>query len=219
MQDLASVSDTLKTLPGLKRSPIAITLLPELPPSTKTGKPARFCEMWARAAAGETVYATAKEMACAGGAFYLGLAEASEGQMNGTFLSNVLHLYATPMAAVRTRLKSPRIPFGTGKAVLCTPLDKAGESVDMVMLICTPAAAMKLTDAALYSAGGFVSGMTGPAACSVAFAGPYLSGTMTYCVADSGSRESMDLEDDEMILSIPGDMIASVAENLRLMSG
>ena len=219
MQDYAAASNVLITKLSLKRSPIAITLLPERPPMEKLTEPVRLCEMWARAMEGETVYATEKEETCGGGAYYMGLAEMAPVQRNGTLLSKLYPLYATPMAAVRTNERSPRIPFGTALATVCCPLEKAEGDVDVVMIVCNSLAAMKLVDAAVFETGGYVSGMTGPATCSVAVAHPYLSGQVNYCMADVGAREYMKLTADELIVSIPGDRLAGVVRNLERTTG
>jgi uncharacterized protein (DUF169 family) len=219
MTDYAALSDTLMRRLGLSRLPIVISLLPELPPDVTVTAPLRFCEMWAKALEGESVFATAKEEACGGGAFYMGIAEAAPELKNGTLLSRVYPVHRTPMAAVRTTmLASPRIPYGTGIAVACAPLEQADFDIDVVMIVCTPAKAMIFADAVSYETGGFLSGMTGPATCSVAVAGPYLSGKPTFCVADSGAREYMKLGDDEMIVSLPGDLLISLVRNLEEMA-
>jgi uncharacterized protein (DUF169 family) len=219
MNDYAALSDTLTRRLGLARRPIAISLLPELPPGAPLTPPLRFCEMWAKALEGETIYATAKEESCGGGAFYMGLAEAAPGLKNGTLLSRVYPVHRTPMAAVRTTmLASPRIPYGTGTAVVCAPLENADCDVDVIMIVCTPAKAMVFADAVAYEAGGFLGGATGPATCSMAVAGPYLSGKPTFCVADSGARDYMKLGDDELIVSLPGDALIPVVRNLEEMA-
>jgi uncharacterized protein (DUF169 family) len=219
MTDYAALSDTLMRRLGISRPPIAISLLPELPPDVAVTAPLRFCEMWAKALEGETVFATAKEEACGGGAFYLGLAEASPELKNGVLLSRLYPVHRTPMAAVRTTMiASPRIPAGTGAAVVCAPLKKADFDVDVVLIVCNPAKAMIFADAVSYETGGYLSGMTGPATCSVAVAGPYLSGKPTFCVADTGAREYMRLGDDELIVSLPGDILIAVVRNLEEMA-
>lgn len=219
MQDYAALSETLKTALGLKRSPIAITLLPQRPPEEKLVERFRFCEMWTRAMNGETVYATDKEEECGGGAYYLGLIEASPEMRNGTLLSKLYPLYKTPMAAVRTTQRSPRIPYKTGEAVVCSPLEKAEGDVDVVLIVCDPEQAMKLADAALFEAGGYVGGMTGPATCSVAVAYPYLAGQVNYCLADVGAREYMKLAPGELIVSVPGEKLGELVKNLKQTTG
>jgi uncharacterized protein (DUF169 family) len=218
MIDYAALSGTLTRRLGLSRQPIAISLLPELPTGVALTEPLRLCEMWAKAIEGETVYATGKEESCGGGAFYMGLADAAPDLKNGVLLSRVYPLYRTPMAAVRTMLSSPAIPPGTGTAVVCAPLEKADFDVDVVMIVCTPAKAMVFADAVSYETGGFLGGMTGPATCSVAVAGPYLSGKPMFCVADTGARDYMKLGDDEMIVSLPGDMLVPIVRNLEEMA-
>jgi uncharacterized protein (DUF169 family) len=218
MNDYAALSGVLLRRLGLARPPIAISLLPELPASVTLTEPASFCELWVRAMIGDTVYATAKEESCGGGAYYMGLADATPAMRNGTLLSRTLHIHRTPMSAVRTTLASPRIPSGTAAAVVCAPLDKADFEAAVVLIVCTPAKAMVFAAAISYETGGFLSGMTGPATCSVAVAGPYLSGKPTFCVADSGAREYMKLGDDEMIVSLPGDMLIGLVRNLEEMA-
>jgi uncharacterized protein (DUF169 family) len=218
MNDYAALSGVLLRRLGLTRPPIAISLLPVLPASATLAEPASFCELWVRAMNGDVVYATAKEESCGGGAYFLGLTEASPEIKNGTLLSSTLHIHRTAMAAVRTTLASPRIPSGTGTAVVCAPLENADVDADVVLIVCTPAKAMIFADAMSYDSGGFLSGMTGPATCSVAVAGPYLSGRPTFCVADSGARENMKLGDDEMIVSLPGDLLVTLVRNLEEMA-
>jgi uncharacterized protein (DUF169 family) len=219
MHDYAGISKTLTALLGLKRRPIAITLLPERPPEEKLTERIRFCEMWSKAMEGETVYATEKEEACGGGAYFMGLADMAPEQRNGTLLSRLYPLYATPMAAVRTNQQSPKIPQGTGLAVMCCPLEKAEVDADVVLMVCDSLTAMKLVDAALFETGGYVSGMTGPATCSVAVAYPYLSGQINYCLADVGAREYMKLARGELIVSIPGDKLVDLVINLERTTG
>ncbi|HMK45669.1 MAG TPA: DUF169 domain-containing protein [Methanocella sp.] len=219
MQEYAAASEILKTALGLKRSPIAITLLSERPPEEKLVERIRFCEMWSRAMGGETIYATEKEEGCGGGAYYMGLAEAAPEVRSGALLSRIYPLYRTTMAAVRTNRRSPRIPCGTGVAVMCAPLEAAEGDVHVALIVCEPAGAMKLVDAACHESGGYVSGMTGPATCSVAVAYPYLSGQINYCVADVGARDYMKLAPEEMIVSIPGDRVLEAARNLKRTTG
>ncbi len=218
MNDYAALTGVLMRRLGLTRAPVAISLLHKLPASAALTEPVSFCTMWTKAMDGETVYATAKEESCGGGAFFMGLAEGSPELKNGVLLSRTLHLHRTPMAAIRTMHASPTIPFGTGVAVVCAPLEKADFDVDVILIVCTPAAAMKFADAMSYDTGGYLGGMTGPATCSVAVAGPYLSGKPTFCVADSGAREYMKLDDGEMIVSFPGEQLVSVVRNLEEMA-
>lgn len=218
MNDYAALSGALQRRLGLRRPPVAISLLPEVPTSAQLTGSARFCEMWARAMDGEILYATAREQSCGGGAYYMGLAEATPEQRTGVLLSRILHLNKTPMSAVRTTLVSPKVPYGTGTAVVCAPLEKADFDVDVVMFVCDPARAMQIAGALLYESGGYLEGLTGPATCSVAVAHPYLSGKATYCVADTGAREYMGLADDEMIVSVPGDRLVVLVKNLEEMA-
>ncbi|OPY28810.1 MAG: hypothetical protein A4E28_01271 [Methanocella sp. PtaU1.Bin125] len=218
MNDYAALTGALMRRLGLTHAPVAISLLPELPASARMTEPLSFCAMWTAAMGGEVVYATAKEEACGGGAYFMGLTEITPEMRNGVLLSHTLHLHRTPMAAVRTMQASPAIPYGTGAAVVCAPLEKAGFDVDVVLIVCTPAAAMKFADAVSFDTGGYLAGKTGPATCSVAVAGPYLSGQPTFCVADSGAREYMKLEDGEMIISFPGDRLVAIVRNLEEMA-
>lgn len=216
MVDNAACSSALVKHLKLKRKPIAVTLLPELPsdiPLLKEG--IRFCEMWVKAMEGDVVLATAKEETCGGGAYYLGLTDISREQANGTLLSKIIPLYKTPMAAVRTGLVSPAIAKGTGVAVLIAPLEKASHDVNVCMVVCDPAQTMKLIEAVCYETGGAVEGAGGPATCSIAVAKPYLDGKVTFNVADVGAREYMKLKDDEMIVSIPGDLLSSIVSSLE----
>ncbi|MCD1295591.1 hypothetical protein CUJ83_11335 [Methanocella sp. CWC-04] len=214
------MSEVLRSRFALKKPPVAISLLPDLEVRIPVLKePMRFCEMWVKAMEGEIVCATEKENTCGGGTFYMGLAKPSPDQRNGTFLSRTINLYRTPRAAVRTDEDTAKIPRGVAVATICAPLDKAGWDVDVVLIVCDPAQAMKIMEAVTYDTGGYVSGRTGPATCSVAVAQPYLSGDVTYCVADVGARDFMKLEDNEMIVSIPGEKLPGIVNNILEREG
>jgi uncharacterized protein (DUF169 family) len=213
--DYPWMSDILRSRLGLIRPPIGISIISELQvpmPVLKSGM--RFCEMWIKAMEGEVVCATVKEHTCDGGAYYLGMAPPSVEQKSGVLLSKRIKLYRSPMAAVRTNECSPKIPAGTGVATICAPLEKVGWDVDVILIICSPIAAMKLLENVTYHTGGAVTGMTGPAACSVAVAYPFISGKVNYSLGDFAARDFMRMSENEVLVSIPSDILPDIINNI-----
>ena len=90
MNDYAALTGVLVRRLGLTRAPVAISLLPELPATVALTEPVSFCTMWTNAMGGEVVYATAKEESCGGGAYFMGLTEATPEMTNGVLLSRDL---------------------------------------------------------------------------------------------------------------------------------
>ena len=53
--------------------------------------------------------------------------------------------------------------------------------------------------------------------CSTMAAKPYLTGEITYGFADVGSRNYMNIEDDEVLISIPNWQLKRIVTNLEEM--
>ncbi len=115
MSSYEEQSSKLKTILGLKGSPVAVKLaasmndIPAGVPELK--EKVRHCEMVQKARAGDVFYATKEQHACAGGAGALGIVETPEKIKTGEFYFG-LGRFKTLEAAKKTMDAVPR----TGKA-------------------------------------------------------------------------------------------------------
>jgi len=216
------ISGKLKDLLGLEKSPVAIKLVlreDDLPEGVeKIGKPARHCEMVQMAAAGEVFYATAEAQACKGGANALGIDEAPEKVRTGEFYYN-LGRFASFASAKRTFDGIPSIDLKFYAAVYA-PLEKATFDPDVIVIICNPAQAMKISQALVYTLGGRVeadfSGIQ--SLCADAVAGPYMRKRPNITMGCSGSRQYAGVRDDELIVGLNGENLGCFVNALEAIS-
>ena len=216
------ISGKLKDLLGLEKSPVAIKLVlreDDLPEGVdKIEKPARHCEMVQMAAGGEAFYATAEAQACKGGADALGIDEAPQKVRTGEFYYN-LGRFASFASAKRTFDEIPSIDLKFYAAVYA-PLEKATFDPDVIVIICNPAQAMKISQALVYTLGGRVeadfSGIQ--SLCADAVAGPYMRKRPNITMGCSGSRQYAGVRDDELIVGLNGENIGCVLNALEAIS-
>ncbi|MGJ7027945.1 putative protein MJ0308 [Methanothermobacter wolfeii] len=216
------ISEKFRTLLGLEKSPVAVKLVlreEDLPEGIeKIDKPARHCEMVQMAAAGESFYAPADSQACKGGADALGIDEAPAKVKTGEFYYQ-LGRFASFASAKRTFDEIPSIDLKFYAAVYA-PLEKATFDPDVIVIICNPAQAMKISQALLYTLGGRVeadfSGIQ--SICADAVAGPYLRKRPNITMGCSGSRQYAGVRDDELIVGLNGENIGCVVNALEAIS-
>lgn len=216
------ISGKLKTLLGLEKSPVAIKLVlreDDLPEGVeKIEKPARHCEMVQMAAAGKSFYATGEAQACKGGADALGIDEAPEKVKTGEFYYN-LGRFASFASAKRTFDEIPSVDLRFYAAVYA-PLEDATFDPDVIVIICNPAQAMKISQALVYTLGGRVeadfSGIQ--SLCADAVAGPYMRKRANITMGCSGSRQYAGVRDDELIVGLNGENIGCVVNALEAIS-
>jgi uncharacterized protein (DUF169 family) len=214
MSDLSTISDYLKNTLGLKYTPVAVGLFDDAPLGVKTERPRLFCELLRKALKeGDTVYTTKDNRMC--GAVELGfLVFKDVDQAVGIITKIHPGMYKTVDAQRKAISSTVNIPPGK-KVVAVAPLNRAPFNPDLIMIVCNPKQATILTRAASYSDGVPVQGVAGQETCSVAIARPYVTGEVTFTVADVGGRVGMQLGDDEVIVTIPRRRLEDIVGNIE----
>jgi len=159
------------------------------------------------------------EEQCMGGAKYCGLADASEfapGRRSGEFL--VAHgIYKNVPAIQRAWQAYQAIEPGIFKALEFSRLTTSPFDPDVIVVVCNTKQAMDLLHANAYDSGARGIGADAGPICSSMAAVPYLTGKVTYGFADIGSRDRMNLNPGEALVSIPGSEVDRIVANLREM--
>jgi uncharacterized protein (DUF169 family) len=170
-------------------------------------------------------YTTLEEQGCKNGNYYLGMAPAFEGLLDGEHNGgeNGRGLVIAPGAFRRLLNGYAIIPTGTVSVISYAPLDlspfsnKFGSQV--VVFTCPPRKAMLLLRGANYRTGLTVPGLTGPSTCSSAYAAPVLRGQVHYSLGCFGLRHFTKIRDDELVVGVPMEELREVVEGLEAFLG
>lgn len=210
----------------LETSPVAVALVPEgteVPEKIKKiDESIRHCQMVDRVRkTGEVFYATLEDETCKGGAAALGLGKMPLKVESGEFYYETLKHFKTLEASRKTLEKIPRIEAGSKIASIYAPLESATFMPDVVVIICNAKQVMLLTQAILYNEGGRLEAEFAgkQSLCSDAVALPYLTGKMGITVGCSGSRSYTGIEESELTVGIPVNLLNDLIEGLRAIAG
>jgi uncharacterized protein (DUF169 family) len=219
MSNYVELSSKLKTILGLKGSPVAVKLVngkEEIPAGVQEiTEKLRHCEMVQKARSGATFYATKDHHACAGGAGALGVMETPEKIKTGEFYFG-LGRFKTLEAAKKTMDAVPR----TGKhffATMYAPLENANFTPDVIVVIGDPKQMLRIAQANIYEEGGRnIVGFSGiQSLCADAVAQVYNTGKMNATFGCDGSRKYAKISDDELIVGIPAKDLESIVSALE----
>ncbi len=221
----AEIAETLKTALALRGSPVAVKLakspegIPEgVGPIEET---VRHCQMVSRARLdGEIFYATGDKHVCMGGGWALGLKELTKSLRSGEFYYK-LGKFESWAACMRTIQQVPHVPELETYATVYAPLEKTPFDPHVVIIVGAPRAMLKLAQATLYQLGGRIeSTMSGiQSVCADATAQPYLTGRVNYSLGCDGSRRFSGIEDDELVMGIPGEILPEFVRALTIVTG
>lgn len=208
---------------SLKTSPVAVHLVQEneeLPSDiSRIGENIRHCQMVDNVRRkGSQFYAIVDDHMCKGGAAVMGLTEMGDKLKTGEVYYHLNH-FGSLDAAKSTMEKVPRVPAHSIKAIVYSPLEKTTFKPDVVLIITTPKQVMELSQALLHKSGGRVNASFAgkQSVCADGVAYPYLSGEAGVTVGCSGSRKYTEIKEDEMIISIPVDMLPGLVASAKTM--
>ena len=218
MSNYEELSSKLKTILGLKGSPVAVKLVKskeEIPAGVQEiTEKLRHCEMVQKARGGATFYATKDHHACAGGAGALGVMETPEKIKTGEFYFG-LGRFKTLEAAKKTMDAVPR----TGKhffATMYAPLEKASFTPDVIVIIGDPNQMLRIAQANVYEGGRNIVGFSGiQSLCADAVAQVYNTGEMNATFGCDGSRKYAKIANDELIVGIPAAKLENIVAVLE----
>jgi uncharacterized protein (DUF169 family) len=221
----ADAAETLKTVLGLKGSPVAIKFAAsteEIPAGMQElDKTIRHCSMVNLARSeGKIFYATSGKHECNGGAWSLGLREITPTLKSGEFYFK-LGKFDSAAACKRTIDKVPHLGSGDTYATLYAPLEKTPFTPHVVMIVTTPRNMLKLAQSSLFRLGGRIyaefSGIQ--SVCSDATAQTYLTGRANFSLGCDGSRKFSGIADDELVMGLPAEILPEITAALKIVIG
>lgn len=221
--DYKDASDALKKALGLNYSPVAIRMATshdDIPDGMKQLEGNfRHCKMVDMARReGKVFYAKVENHECMGGAWALGLRQITETLKNGQFYFK-LGKFMSTAACKRTIDRIPHVEAGMTYATLYAPLEKTTFSPHIVLVIAEARVMLKLAQATLFRLGGRItSEFSGiQSVCADACAQTYLSGRANYSLGCDGSRKFSGIEDGEMVMAFPVEMLPEIVDAVRVV--
>lgn len=209
---------------GLKNSPVAVRLAmgkEEIPQGMeKLDGTMRHCQMVNLARReGRIFYATVENHECMGGAWALGLRQITETLKNGQFYFR-LGKFESTAACQRTIDRIPHVESGSTYATLYAPLEKTNFSPHLILVIAEARVMLKLAQATLFRLGGRItSEFSGiQSVCADACAQTFLSGKANYSLGCDGSRKFSGIEDGEMVMGFPVEMLPEIVDAVRIVT-
>jgi uncharacterized protein (DUF169 family) len=217
-------AETLKTILKLSGSPVAFrfaTKKEEIPAGMEAlDKTIRHCTMVGLARKeGKIFYSTSDKHECNGGAWSLGLREITETLKNGDFYYK-LGKFESSAACRRTIGRVSHLESGETYATLYAPLEKTPFDPQVVLIVASPWAMLKLSQSVLFRLGGRIQAEFAgiQSVCSDACAQTYLNGHVNFSMGCDGSRKFSGIEDGEMVIGIPAELLPEICESLKVVA-
>ena len=220
----AEAAETLKTYLKLSGSPVAFrfaTKKEEIPAVMEAfDKTVRHCTMVGLARKeGRIFYSTSEKHECNGGAWALGLREITESLKNGDFYYK-LGKFESSASCKRTIDRVSHLHTGDTYATMYAPLEKTPFDPQVVVIVASPWAMLKLAQSTMFRLGGRIqSEFAGiQSVCSDACAQTYLTGHVNFSLGCDGSRKFSGIEDGELVIGIPSELLPEITEALKIVA-
>jgi len=220
----AEASETLKKYLKLSGSPVAFrfaTKKEEIPAGMEAfDKTIRHCSMIGLARKeGRIFYSTSEKHECNGGAWALGLREITESLKNGDFYYK-LGKFESSASCKRTIDRVAHLHTGDTYATMYAPLEKTPFNPQVVVIVASPWAMLKLAQSTMFRLGGRIqSEFAGiQSVCSDACAQTYLTGHVNFSLGCDGSRKFSGIEDGELVIGIPAELLPEITEALKIVA-
>jgi uncharacterized protein (DUF169 family) len=217
-------AEILKKYLKIEGSPVALrfaTKKEDIPQGMQEiDKTIRHCSMIGLARKeGQIFYATASKHECNGGAWSLGLKELTETLKTGDFYYK-LGKFESSAACKRTIDRVSHLNPGDTYATMYAPLEKAPFTPQVIVLVTNPWSMLKLVQSTLFRMGGRIHAEFAgiQSVCADACAQTYLSGTVNFSLGCDGSRKFSGIEDSEMVMGIPAEMLPDIIEALQVIA-
>jgi uncharacterized protein (DUF169 family) len=220
----AEASETLKKYLKLSGSPVAFrfaTKKEDIPAGMQElDKTIRHCSMIGLARKeGRIFFSTAGKHECNGGAWALGLREITDSLKTGEFYFK-LGKFESSAACRRTIDHVPHLQTLETYATLYAPLEKTPFDPQVVLIIASPWAMLKLAQSVLFRVGGRINAEFAgiQSVCSDTCAQTYLNGQVNFSLGCDGSRKFSGIEDGEMVIGIPAELLPEITESLNVVA-
>jgi uncharacterized protein (DUF169 family) len=220
----AEAAETLKKYLKLSGSPVAFRFATNkevIPAGIEAlDKTIRHCTMVNLARKeGRIFYSTADKHECNGGGWALGLKEITESLKNGDFYYK-LGKFESSAACKRTIDRIPHLGLHETYATLYAPLEKTPFDPQVVIIVASPWSMLKLAQSTLFRLGGRIGAEFAgiQSVCSDACAQTYLTGHVNFSLGCDGSRKFSGIEDGEMVIGIPAELLPEITESLKIVA-
>jgi len=217
-------AEVLKKYLKLRGSPVAFRFArkkEEIPTGMeKLDKTIRHCSMVGLARnEGRIFFALAENHECNGGAWSLGLKEITETLKSGDFYYR-LGKFESSAACKRTIDRVAHLETGETYATLYAPLEKTPFDPQVVLIIASPWAMLKLSQSSLFRVGGRINAEFAgiQSVCADTCAQTYLNGHVNFSLGCDGSRKFSGIEDGEMVMGIPAELLPELTEALKIVA-
>jgi uncharacterized protein (DUF169 family) len=217
-------SETLKKYLKLSGSPVAFrfaTKKEDIPAGIEElDKTIRHCSMINLARKEERIFfSTAGKHECNGGAWALGLRELTESLKTGDFYYK-LGKFESSAACKRTIDRVPHLQTLETYATLYAPLEKSPFDPQVILIIATPWTMLKLAQSVLFRLGGRINAEFAgiQSVCADTCAQTYLNGQVNFSLGCDGSRKFSGIEDGEMVMGIPAELLPEITESLKVVA-
>jgi uncharacterized protein (DUF169 family) len=220
----AEASETLKKNLKLSGSPVAFRFAikkEDIPAGMQElDKTIRHCAMVGLARKeGRIFYSPSAKHECNGGAWALGLREITDSLKNGDFYYK-LGKFESSAACKRTIDRVPHLGTNETYATMYAPLEKTPFDPQIILIITNPWSMLKLAQSSLFRVGGRIkvefAGIQ--SVCSDACAQTYLNGQVNFSLGCDGSRKFSGIEDGEMVIGIPAELLPEITESLKVVA-
>jgi uncharacterized protein (DUF169 family) len=222
--DYAEASETLKKYLKLSGSPVAFrfaTKKEDIPAKMQElDTIIRHCAMIGLARKeGRIFFSTAIKHECNGGAWSLGLREITDSLKNGDFYFK-LGKFESSASCKRTIDRVPHLRTLETYATLYAPLEKTPFDTQVVLIIASPWSMLKLAQSVLFRVGGRINAEFAgiQSVCADTCAQTYLNGQVNFSLGCDGSRKFSGIEDGEMVIGIPAELLPEITESLKIVA-
>jgi len=220
----AEASETLKKFLKLSGSPVAFRFAikkEDIPAGMQElDKTIRHCAMVGLARKeGRIFYSPSAKHECNGGAWALGLREITDSLKNGDFYYK-LGKFESSAACKRTIDRVPHLDTNETYATMYAPLEKTPFDPQIILIITNPWSMLKLAQSSLFRIGGRIKAEFAgiQSVCSDACAQTYLNGQVNFSLGCDGSRKFSGIEDGEMVIGIPAELLPEITESLKVVA-
>jgi uncharacterized protein (DUF169 family) len=138
---------------------------------------------------------------------------------NGDFYYK-LGKFESSAACKRTIDRVAHLETGFTHATLYAPLEKTPFDPQVVIIVATPWAMLKLSQSTLFRVGGRINAEFAgiQSVCADACAQTYLNGHVNFSLGCDGSRKFSGIEDAEMVMGIPAELLPELTESLKVVA-
>jgi uncharacterized protein (DUF169 family) len=212
----------LRDLLELRGEPVGVRLLragAERPVEAKALEQHRYCQAVMRARHGEDVLLDASGISCPAAAAVFGFHPLPAGLASGQGLVG-FGIVADPEVGRRIFEQMPKLELGTLEALHVFPLSAARHVPDVIVVEDAVETLMWIVLAYMHATGGQrVESSTAvlQAVCADSTLIPFLEHRLNFGYGCYGCRDATDIERNETVLGMPGDMLPAVVEHLAVL--